>query len=111
MSTSGFHLFTPLLKEIFNICFQRYRRGQRGGRTFQQGGHQHFNNRADTRNNTESLSTVDTAKNQTKEQTNSGDNQSKPEDPTKLENGADPLSLVLDGSYNGDDNDAGRSCI
>lgn len=54
---------------------------------------------------------MDTAKNQTKEQTNNGDNESKPEDTTKLENGADPLSLVLDGSYNGDDNDAGMSCM
>lgn len=103
--------FIYTIKEIFNICFQRYRRGQRGGRTFQRGGHQHFNNRTDTRNNTESSSTVDTAKNQTKEQTNNADNESKPEVPTKLENGGDPLSLVLDGSYNGDDNDAGMSCI
>ena len=51
---------------------------------------------------------MDTAKNQTKEQSQEGDNESKAEDPTRLENGADPLSLVLDGSYNEED-DAGMS--
>ena len=49
---------------------------------------------------------MDPAKNQTKEQNQDGDKESKSEDSTKLENGADPLSLVLDGSYNEED-DAG----
>lgn len=53
---------------------------------------------------------MDTAKNLTKEQSHDGDNESKSEDPTTLENGADPLSLVLDGSYKEED-DAGMSCI
>ena len=53
---------------------------------------------------------MDPAKNQTKEQNQDGDKESKSEDSTKLENGADPLSLVLDGSYNEED-DAGMSCI
>ena len=97
----------PLLKEIF-IWSQRYRRGQRGGRTFQRGGNKHFNNRAHTRNDTESSSAMETAKNQTKEQSKNGDNESKPEDLTRLENGADPLSLVLDSSYKEED-DAGMS--
>lgn len=101
--------FIYTVKEIF-ICLQRYRRGQRGGRSFQRGGHKHFNNRADTRNDTEGSSTMDTPKNQTTEQSKDGDKESKSEDPTRLENGADPLSLVLDGSYNEED-DAGMSCI
>lgn len=81
----------------------RYRRGQRGGRTFQRGGNKHFNNRAQTKNDSESSGTTDTAKNQTKEQSQDGDNEHKAGDPTRLENGADPLSLVLDGSYNEED--------
>ena len=109
MFASGFHLFTLLLKEIF-ICFHRYRRGQRGGRTFQRGGNKHFNNRARTRNDTESSSTTDTAKYQTKEQSKDEDKESISQDSARLENGADPLSLVLDGSYNEED-DTGMSCI
>ena len=101
--------FYHYLRE-FCICFQRYRRGQRGGRTFQRGGSKHFNNRAQTRNDSESSDATDTAKNQTKEQSQEGDSESKAEDPTRLENGADPLSLVLDGSYNEED-DAGMTCV
>ena len=97
------------LREFF-ICFQRYRRGQLEGRTFQRGGSKHLNNRAQTRNDSESSGATDTAKNQTKEQSQEGDNESKAEDPTRLENGADPLSLVLDGSYNEED-DAGMTCV
>ena len=96
----------------FCICFQRYRRGQRGGRTFQRGGNKHFNNRAQTslRNDSESSGATDAVDNQTKKQSKDGENESKAEDPTRLENGVDPLSLVLDGSYKEED-DAGMFCI
>lgn len=76
---------------------QRYRRGQRGGRTFHRGGHNHFSSRGHTRKGSEGSSDMGTAKTQTTEQSKDENKVKTAQDSTRLENGEDPLSLVLDG--------------
>ncbi|KAL9965591.1 hypothetical protein ACROYT_G029412 [Oculina patagonica] len=72
----------------------RYRRGQRGGRMFHRGGHNHFSDRGHTRKSAEGSGDMGTA---TTEQSEDENKERTAQDPTRLENGEDPLSFVLDG--------------
>lgn len=87
---------------IFDLL-QRYRRGQRGGRGFHRGSHNHFNNRGQTRKTAEGSSGVCTAKTPTTEQNKHENQETTSQNSTRLENREDPLSLVLDGCCNEED--------
>ncbi|KAJ7333164.1 hypothetical protein OS493_018340 [Desmophyllum pertusum] len=82
----------------------RYRRGQRGGRTFQRGGHNHFNNRSHTRKGPVGPNDRRAAENQSTEHSKNGNQARTSDDAKRMENGEDPLSLVLDGCDEEDEN-------
>jgi len=76
----------------------RYRRGQRRGRSFQRGGHNHFNNRGPQRRDQEDLNDRIQTENHTQDSVNTqedGNQERISGINKKMENVGDPLSFVL----------------
>lgn len=77
---------------------------------FHRGGRNHFSNRGHTRKDIEVSTDMDTAKTQTTETSTSENKEGTSQDSTnctRLENGEDPLSLVLDGCSD-NENETGK---
>ena len=82
------------------VCLQRYRRGQRGDKTFQRGGHNdHFKRRhaqwqrQDDPNHKGTMSENHSQMNKNTQE--NGNQEKRSEDSRSVQNGGDPLSFVL----------------
>ena len=102
---------TTLYEQGISYCFtsiylSRYHRGrQRGRRSSQQGGRNHFNNQGHHGRGKEDVNNKEMSKNQTQ---NSEVAESKDsEGHNRLQNGSDPLSFVLANSH--DEEESGKS--
>lgn len=75
----------------------RYRRGQRGGRTFQRGGLNRFNNRHHHRRGQEDVKEKLAIKSEISELSvqENGNEESQSQETKRLQNGGDPLAIVL----------------
>ena len=86
------------INKFLSVLLLRYRRGQRGGRTFQRGGRNHFNNQDSQRRGQGDRNDKGAAKDhfQNSEKIpEDRDGEETSEDRKRLQNIGDPLSFVL----------------